>query len=170
MMWKQSSKKKFETEQEVYDYALNLLTFRDYSAADMRSKLLLKEIKSELCDAVIEKLQHYGFIDEKRYALRVYEAWKAKRYYGRQHLKAELYKKNVFPEYISCIMKSFSEEEEQEHAEAAAEMFIKRNFKKLRQGENNKIYAAAARFMAARGFSTRYVHTILDKLPCSDDM
>lgn len=169
-MWKQSSKKTFETEQAAYDYALNLLTFRDYSAADMRSRLQKKGIKAEFCNAVIEKLQHYGFIDEKRYALRVFEAWKAKKYYGRQHLTAELHKKNVLPEYISYIAELFSQEEEQLHAEAAAELFIKRNGKKLQTEDNNRIYAAAARFMAARGFSTRYVHIALDKLHFEDDI
>lgn len=169
-MWKQSSKKTFETEQAAYDYALNLLTYRDYSAEDMRSRLRKKGIKTEFCNAVIEKLQHYGFIDEKRYALRVYESWKSKRYYGRQHLTAELHKKNVLPEYISYILDLFSPEEEQLHAEAAAELFIKRNAKKLQQGDSNRNYAAAVRFMAARGFSTRYTHIVLDKLHFEDDI
>ncbi len=169
MMLNKSSKAKLETEMQVYDYALTLLSFRDYSGNDMLLKLQRKGADKLLAEKAVAKLKEYNFINEERYAMRVYEAWLAKKYYGRQHLKAELQNKNVSVQFIPQVLESFTAELEQEHAELAAEQFLKRNAKKI-ENPDKKIYAAAARFMAARGFTTRYIHVILDKLRFEDDI
>lgn len=169
-MWKQSLKKKFENEMQVYDYALSLLSYRDYCAADMENKLLQKGAPAEYAAAAVRKLTEYGLIDEKRYAVRVYEAWLAKKYYGRRHLLAEMQRKHVPEQYMAEILDSFSEQEEAERAQAACELFMQRNAKKIQQPIDKKIYAAAVRFLGVRGFSTRYVHFILGKLHFTDDM
>ena len=176
-MWKQSSKKnstkeKFTSAQQVYDCALNLLSYRDYSDKKMLERLQQKGADEEQAKESIAKLQHYGLLDEHRYAGRVYEAWLAKRYYGRQHLQAELAKRGVRAEYIAEIMERFTPEMEAEQAENAAELFLQRNRKKIAeiQGFDKKIYAAAGRFMAARGFSSRYMHVLLEKIHFDNDM
>lgn len=169
-MWKQSSKKKFDNELQVYDCALTLLNYRDYCEKEMHDKLLRKGASAEQAAAAVKKLLAYGLIDERRYAQRVYEAWLSKRYYGRQHLLFELQRKHVSEQYIAEIMDNFTEQEEAEHARAASKLFMQRNAKKIQCPADKKIYVAAARFMAARGFTTRYVHFILDKLRFTDDM
>ena len=162
-MLKAFSKNKFETEMQVYDYALNLLSLRDYSASDMLAKLERKGADKLWAERAVAKLKEYDFINEARYAQRVYESWLSKRYYGRQHLEAELYKKHVVPEYIPQIMESFTEEAEAERAEVACEQFLQRNARKLGQVDQ-KLQAAALRFMAARGFSGRQAYVILARL------
>lgn len=171
-MWKQSSKKTFENAEQVYDYALNLLALRDYSGNDMLAKLMQKGAEQHMAEAAVVKLKEYNFINEERYAQKVYEYWLDKRCYGRQHLLAELHKKNVSELYIPQILEQLTDETEAERAEIASEIFLRRNAKKIKSSEenNNKIYAAAARFMAARGFSTRYIHVIMDKLHLNDDI
>lgn len=169
-MWKQSSKKNFESAEQVYDYALNLLTIRDYGAVELRKKLAAKGADEEFINAVIVKLQHYGFLDERRYAFKVYESWKFKKYYGRMHLKMELGKKNVDSRYVNEVLDEFSEDEELSHAQAASKLFMQKYKKIIQQDDRKKIFAAAARFMAARGFSTRYVHVITDELHLENDM
>lgn len=163
------SKVNLETELQVYDYALSLLTIRDYSGNEMLLKLEHKGADKLWAEKAVAKLKAYGLINEERYAQRVYVAWLSKKYYGRQHLQAELQKKNVSKQFIPQILEAFTPEVEQERAEIAAEQFLQRNAKKL-QDPDKKIYAAAARFMTARGFSTRYIHVILDKLHFEGDM
>lgn len=174
-MWTRFSKtsdKKFTSAQEAYDCALNLLSYRDYSEQDMLDKLQRKGADAEQARQSMEKLKEYGLIDEKRYAQRLYEAWLAKRCYGRQHLKAELQKKNIRPELMDGILGLLTEDMEAERAEAAAELFIQRNSKKLACADryDRKIYGAAVRFMASRGFSSRYTHIMLAKLRFDNDM
>ena len=162
------NKNKLETEMQVYDYALNLLTFRDYSANDMLIKLEQKGADRLLAEKAVAKLKQYDFINEERYAQRVYEAWLSKRYYGRQHLEAELHKKHVLEIYIPLIMEGFTEEEETARAELACQQFLQKNARKLKQVDQ-KLQAAGVRFMAARGFSGRQAYLILDKLRNRDD-
>lgn len=176
-MWRQSSKKnsskeKFSSAQEAFDCALNLLSYRDYSDKKMLERLQQKGADEAQAKESIAKLQHYGLLDEQRYAGRIYEAWLAKRYYGREHLKAELTKRGVRSEFIAEIMERFTPELEAQQAENAAELFVARNRKKLETAQpyDKKIYAAAGRFMASRGFSGRYMHVVLAKLHFEDDM
>lgn len=171
-MWSRSSKKsskekqQFTSAQEAYDCALNLLSYRDYSEKKMLERLQQKGADEEQSKEALAKLQHYGLVNEERYATRVYEGWLAKRCYGRQHLQAELNKRGVRAEFIAEIMEHFTPELETEHAECAAELFVQRNRKKLDGAEklDPKIYAAAGRFMAARGFGAGYMRVLLARL------
>lgn len=209
---------RFTTINQVYDYALNLLTFRDYSKAEMLNKLVKKGASEELAKAVLDKLLEYNFLNEERYAFRVYEMWLNKRIYGRLHLQAELKKRCIESECITKVMNAFSLELEEERAENAAVLFVKQNCKRLQELEsfnyeddaetvtsnvedcinlrckkNNskklsrwacarsgraaaklaalqKLKAAAGRFMVSRGFSGRYMHILLSKLHCNNDI
>ena len=94
------SSKNLTTEQEAYDYALDILSYRDYSRKDMELKLKRKGADAVIIKSTIQKLLEYGFLDEKRYGQRVFEAWLSKKYYGRCHLRLELQKKNVAERYL----------------------------------------------------------------------
>ena len=185
-MWnrssKKSSKEKFTSAQEAYDCALNLLSYRDFSDKKMKERLQLKGADEEQAEEAITKLQHYGLLDERRYAARVYEGWLNKRCYGRQHLRAELVKRGIRAELIQEVLERFTPELEAQQAGYAAELFIERNRSKLAQAQNenldaqskqllqNKIYGAAGRFMAARGFSARYTQILWEKLRVNTDI
>ncbi len=175
-MWRQSSKnkqaeKKFASAQEAYNCALDLLSYRDYSNQKMLERLQQKGADAEQARKSVQKLESYGLLDEQRYAHRVYEIWLGKGCYGRPHLQAELAKRGIRAEIAAEILSEFTPEEEEQHAQRAAELFCQRNRRRLTQeADKKKIYAAAGRFMAARGFSARYVHIILNRLHFSDDM
>lgn len=175
-MWKQYSKKnsehKFTSAQQVYDCALNLLSYHDYSEQKISERLRQKGADTQQISSVISKLKNYGLLDERRYAFRVYENWLNKRYYGRMHLQAELNKHGIETQYITEILAEFTENEEIKQAENAAELFLLRNKKKIAEQEmgDKRIYSTAARFMAARGFSSRYMNILLKKLQGKDEI
>lgn len=156
--------------QEAYDCALHLLSYRDYSEARMRERLHEKGADAEVTEATLEKLRHYGFLNDERYAAKVYEYWLAKKYYGRQHLLAELAKQGVPDALQQNILEAFTPEIEEERALAAGEIFVERNRKKISQQPREKIYAAACRFLAARGFSGAYARIIFEKIRPSADI
>ena len=197
MMWNRSSKKSskekseqdtnpkvegFASAQEAYDCALNLLSYRDFSKQKMLERLQQKGADEEQAEEAIEKLQEYGLINDERYANRVYEGWLNKRCYGRQHLAAELAKRGIDSELSQEIMARFTPELEAEHAACAAELFKQRNQAKLAQAQREelsaqermlarrKIYVAAGRFLASRGFSARYMQVLWEKLEVNTDI
>ena len=196
-MWNRSSKKSskekseqdtnpkvegFASAQEAYDCALNLLSYRDFSKQKMLERLQQKGADEEQAEEAIEKLQEYGLINDERYANRVYEGWLNKRCYGRQHLAAELAKRGIDSELSQEIMARFTPELEAEHAACAAELFKQRNQAKLAQAQREelsaqermlarrKIYVAAGRFLASRGFSARYMQVLWEKLEVNTDI
>ena len=185
-MWnrssKKSSKEKFTSAQQAYDCALDLLSYRDFSKKKMQERLQQKGADEEQAEEAIEKLQEYGLINDERYANRVYEGWLNKRCYGRQHLAAELSKRGIGGELSQRVLARFTPELEAEQAANAAELFLQRQRAKLAQLEDesldlkaklllrNKIYVAAGRFMASRGFSSRYTQILWEKLQGNTDI
>ena len=186
MMWnrssKKSSKEKFTSAQQAYDCALDLLSYRDFSKQKMQERLQQKGADEEQAQQALTKLQEYGLINDERYAQRVYEGWLNKRCYGRQHLAAELSKRGIGPELSQQVLAQFTPELEEQQAANAAELFLQRHKAKLalledesldskaRLAVRNKIYAAAGRFMAARGFSSRYTQILWEKLQVNTDI
>ena len=55
------SSKNLTTEQEAYDYALDMLSYRDYSRKDMELKLKRKGADAGIIKRTIQKLLEYGF-------------------------------------------------------------------------------------------------------------
>lgn len=81
------------TPERAYQYALRLLTGRDYTTARARQKLALREVAEEGLEAVILRLQREGWLNDRRYAERFAEsALSSGRYYGAR-LRMEMRRK-----------------------------------------------------------------------------
>jgi regulatory protein len=52
----------------AYEYALNLLAAREYTARGIRRKLVQKEYPAQEADSVVERLVASGIVDDSRYA------------------------------------------------------------------------------------------------------
>ena len=165
-----NSKREMQSSAEAYDKALDLLSYHDFSDKAMTDRLKQKGATDKQAEEAVAKLNEYGILNEERYAQRVYQAWLNKAVYGKLHLQAELIKRSIKPELIANILAEFTPELEEEHAHKAAKIFLARNKKKLEQldSKDTKIYGAASRFMVARGFSSRYVHILLEELQFED--
>ena len=163
MMLNKKPKNKLDSFEQVYGYAMNLLNYRDYSSKDMLLKLKSKGANEEDAQKAVAKLTEHRFINEEHYAQQVYRVWLNKKTYGRQHLAMELYRKNVAEECVPEIMTAFTAEDELLNAERATKEFISRNRRKL-QNFDDKLVAAAARFMTNRGFATRYIQVLLEAI------
>ena len=159
MPW-QKPKKSLTTSNQAYEFALKLLGNRDYSEQELRSRLVRRGATPEFCDQVVAKLKEYHLLDEQRYAQKVYEAWLAKKVYGRLHLQAELVKKQVEPQYVPGILAQFTEELEQQRALAAYTVVTQRKDKKY-DCTTEKGVAALLRYLTSRGFSAPALHRVL---------
>src|SRR6266852_791244 len=56
-------------QRSAYEYALNLLSARPYTARNLRRKLAQKEFAAAEADAAIERLVGNGLLDDGRYAM-----------------------------------------------------------------------------------------------------
>ena len=74
-MWSRSLRNKKKEEgftgaQQVYDCALDLLSYRDYSHKDMVERLQRKGATKAQALEAVAKLEDYGLLNEERYAQR----------------------------------------------------------------------------------------------------
>ncbi|MFZ2950137.1 MAG: regulatory protein RecX [Desulfuromonadaceae bacterium] len=106
----------------AYQYALRLLTGRDYSSARIRQKLAGREIAGSDLDAVILRLQTEGWLDDTRYAARFAEsALSSGRYYG-PRLRLEMRRRGFTPDVVNeALAPLLAESDEISEVRSAAE-------------------------------------------------
>ncbi|MDD2271169.1 MAG: regulatory protein RecX [Desulfuromonadaceae bacterium] len=110
------------TAERAYQYALRLLTGRDYTAARLKQKLVVREVSGQDCEDVILRLQREGWLDDVRYAGRFAESALASgRYYGvrlRLEMRRRGFDSNVVDEALAPLL---AERDEISEVRSAAE-------------------------------------------------
>lgn len=107
---------------QAYQYALRLLTGRDYSVAGIRRKLAARDIGDDDLETVVHRLQREGWLDDQRYAERfAASALSSGRYYGGR-LRLEMRRKGFTPDVISeALVPLLAESDEISEVRASAE-------------------------------------------------
>lgn len=105
-----------ETRQRMFQQAVKLLTAKPWSVAELRDRLLMTRGGSQdVVDAVISRLQDYGYLDDERYAFGYASLRVKQRAIGRQLLKRDLLvkkvKQDVVEEALNLVFSETSEEE-----------------------------------------------------------
>jgi len=110
------------TADRAYQYALRLLTGRDYTAARLGQKLAARELSELDCEDVILRLQREGWLDDVRYAGRFAEsALSSGRYYG-VRLRLEMRRRGFAPEVVDeALAPLLAESDEISEVRSAAE-------------------------------------------------
>ncbi|MEK9786515.1 MAG: regulatory protein RecX [Gammaproteobacteria bacterium] len=79
---------------QVRDKALQLLTRREHSFAELRQKLLARDFSAELIEEVLDVLVQRGHLSDRRYA-EALASHRAKNGYGPIYISQELREKGV---------------------------------------------------------------------------
>lgn len=79
----------------AYQYALYRLDYRDYSAKEMKKKLVETYKNEALCEAVIKKLEGNNFINDERLSARLAEKYVMTKKFGLRRAKRELIQKGI---------------------------------------------------------------------------
>lgn len=96
------------TADRAYQYALRLLTGRDYSVSRIRQKLAAREVDEQDLEAVVFRLQREGWLDDRRYAERfAASALSSGRYYGarlRMEMRRRGFSADVVDETLAPLL------------------------------------------------------------------
>lgn len=107
---------------QSYQYALRLLTGRDYTVAGIRRKLAAREVGEQDLEDLILRLQREGWLDDRRYAERFAEsALSSGRYYGvrlRMEMRRRGFAADVVQETLAPLL---AESDEISEVRSAAE-------------------------------------------------
>jgi regulatory protein len=126
LLWSRINLKSRNTEplslDRAYQYALRLLTGRDYSVARIRQKLAARDVAEQDIEAVILRLQSEGWLDDTRYAERFAEsAFSSGRYYG-VRLRLEMRRRGFTADVVNeTLAPLLAESDEISEVRSAAE-------------------------------------------------
>jgi len=110
----------------TFDRAVNLLTFKPRSEAELRKRLLEKPwTDAGIVDEVIEKLKRYGYVDDDDYARGLAASKLRQKPLGRYRLEQELKRKQLDSETIEkALDNAFEDAPEEELIDRAIEKRI----------------------------------------------
>lgn len=160
-MWNKA-KKPLATHADAYNFCLDKLALRDHSTQELRQKLKERDCPEELQEQVLQKLADHHFVDDARCARSVLDAWRRKKFYGRQYLRLMLTRRCLSGEEVREVLGEVTEEEETERALALAQAQGDKIRRKYRD-EPRKGKAALARMLASRGFGTGPIAVALEE-------
>lgn len=138
-----------EALQQAVDRALNYLSFRPRSRAEVRRYLRRKETPVELVETVLERLDALELVDDQAFATFWIEAREQANPKGAQALKSELRMKGVTREVVDALV------DDEQDGERALRAGRKKALSLMRQPEiDYAIFSARlGSFLQRRGFS-----------------
>ena len=143
--------------ERAYERALNFLSYRPRSEAEVRQNLWKKDVGEETVEAVVERLTRAGLLDDREFARYWVENRLQFRPRGTRALRYELRKKRVPDAVIDDALAGIDEEAAARHvADAGA-----RRLKRLEPSEFRRKLVA---YMTRRGFSYAVIGPLVEEM------
>jgi regulatory protein len=164
------ARRKFESEGELYDYAVGALGRRMRSVAELKRLLRQRvdaesEIGKTLIELVIRRLKDQNYLNDANYAA-AYSAFRRdNEKFGRRRIITELKSKGVHSDVLeSAVDAAFTDTDEEKQARA----YLLR--KRLKKPKDKKESARIFRQLVRAGFGSKTIFTILKKWDVDESM
>ena len=138
--------------------AMYILAARDHSKKELYDKLI-KNYPAELCEEVTELMAEYGYIDEEKYANKLYRQYMNKGW-GKSKIRFEL-KRRGLPD--SCIRENEQEYDSEDFFDKLVEFIEKKYLAKLDFSDRQSIQRVTAA-LARRGYDYEGIKSALRKV------
>jgi regulatory protein len=164
------ARRKLETENQLYEYAVGALGRRMRSVAELK-RLLRQRVEAEteigqtLVELVIRKLKNQGYLNDAKYAA-TYSAFRRdNEKFGRRRVATDLKIKGIHSEVLEKVVDStFAEVDEEKQARE----YLRR--KRLKKPANKKEAARVFRQLMRAGFGSKAIFTILRRWDVEEDV
>ena len=127
--------------------ALYILAQRDHSAKELYDKLI-KNYPPELCTLTVEAMRDFGYIDEEKYAGKLFKSYMNKGW-GKSKIRFELKRKGLPEDLIALCEEEYDDED---YIEEIKELINKKYINKLDFSDYSSVQRVTAA-LARRGFS-----------------
>jgi len=148
--------KKDEIER-AYERALNFLSYRPRSEAEVRRNLHKKNVEDEVIEIVAERLTRAGLLDDQEFA----RYWVENRLQfnprGTRALRQELWQKGVPDSVLATVLADFDEE-------TAARKVAEAGARRLARLEPVDFRRKLRAYMARRGFSYGVIEPLVEEM------
>ncbi len=142
----------------AYDRALNFLSYRPRSVAEVRRRLTEKEYAPSTIDEVIARLSRAGLLDDKAFARYWLENRDTHKPRGNRALRYELRQKGVADSVIADLLADYDE------SDAAYRAALPRMRKLARRNDLDIVRSRLVSFLNRRGFSYDITRDTADRL------
>lgn len=143
--------------EQAYERALNFLSYRPRSEAEVRRKLRKKNVEEEVIEAVVERLARAGLLNDREFARYWVENRRQFNPRGARALRHELREKGVPAPVIADVLSDLDEEVT---ARKAAETGARR-LAHLEPGDFRRRLGA---YLARRGFSYAVIEPLVEEM------
>lgn len=140
--------------------ALKKLSYRAYSQKQLETYLDTFEFSREQIEAVMIKLQNWGYLDDQKLAYDWYE-YLLNKPYGYSYIYSKFQEKGIPQQIINSVLADYDEKKELELARGLAKKFISG---KLGQEPGSKIREKLARHLYRKGFSRANILNIISNI------
>jgi regulatory protein len=148
--------KKDEIER-AYERALNFLSYRPRSEAEVRRNLRKKNLEEDVIEVVIERLTRAGLLDDREFARYWVENRLQFKPRGAQALRQELWEKGVPDPIISETIESVDEND-------AARRVAEEGARRMAHLEPRDFRRKLSVYMARRGFSYAVIKPLVEEM------
>jgi len=147
----------------AYDYALNLLTARPYTARNLRRKLVQKGFAVPDVVATMERLLDNGLVDDKRYAAQFARGQLLGPGASKRRIRQQLYQRGIPGEVADLAIETVIEEEAVD-LEAVVERDARKKAASLAGLEAVVIRRRLYAHLARRGYDIDEINAVLKKV------
>jgi regulatory protein len=143
--------------ERAYERALNFLSYRPRSEAEVRRNLRKKDVEDEIVEVVVERLTRAGLLDDREFA----RYWVENRLQfnprGARALRHELREKGISDAIIADALVDLDEE-------AAARQVAESGARRLAHLEARDFRRRLGAYMARRGFSYAVIEPLVEEM------
>ena len=164
------ARRKLETENELYEYAVGALGRRMRSVAELK-RLLRQRVEAEteigqtLVELVIRKLKDQGYLNDAKYAAAYSSLRRDNEKFGRRRVATELKIKGIHSEVLDkAVDSTFAEVNEEKQARE----YLRR--KRLKKPTDKKQAARVFRQLMRGGFGAKTIFSILRKWDVEEEV
>jgi regulatory protein len=164
------ARRKLDTENELYEYAVGALGRRMRSVAELKRLLRQRvdsdtEIGQTLVQLVIRKLKDQGYLNDAKYAATYSALRRDNEKFGRRRVSTDLKMKGVHGEVLEKAVDSvFGEVDE----EKQARQYLRR--KRVKKPKDQKQAARVFRQLMRAGFGAKTIFIILRRWDVEEDV
>lgn len=144
-------------ETKAYNYALNLLSIKDYTSKDIKTKLKLKQYSDKTIQLVLSKLELYKFVNDEEYVRKYIDYSLNVKKTGKNKIIFELQNKGIKSENMEFI--EIDEELQYINAYNLASKKLRSIYNKA--NIKDKLY----RYLLSKGYDFDLIKRVVRNLP-----
>lgn len=157
--------RQFETEAELYDAAIKILTGRAHSVSEMKKALARRCDEEKLVRSVVERLKREKLLDDARYARQFTRQRTETRKQGQFRIARELRARGVPDKHIESALKDSAAETD---PAVIVRQRIERKLRMYRGEIDQKKLASLYRSLIAAGFPADLIRRELHRMTHED--